>query len=35
MRMLGWMCRDTRLGKRRNENVTMDVQRYKAGQEKK
>ena len=35
MRMLRWMCRDTRLGKRRNENATMDVQRYKVGQEKK
>ena len=35
MRMLRWMCRVTRLGKRINENATMDVQSYKAGQEKK
>ena len=35
MRMLRWMCRVTRLGKRRNENARMDVQRYKVGQEKK
>ena len=35
MRMLRWMCRVTRLGKRRNENATMDVQSYKAGQENK